>query len=259
MATLDHKVALVTGAAGGVGSAIVRRFVAAGALVFASEQCAAHDRGGDDGWKPPSGSGTVTRLNLDVTDEAQWRDAAAAIRSRHGGLDVLVHCAALLQPGYSVETTTLDAWRNTFRVNAEGTFLACRYAIELMRGRAHASIITIASAAAVRAAVKAPAYGASKAAVVAFTRTVALHCAERGYGIRANVILPGAVDTPMLHRNIGTSGMSATDYLRRLREAHPIGRIGQPDDIAAAALFLASEDSGFVTGTEFVVDGGQTI
>ncbi len=106
---------------------------------------------------------------------------------------------------------------------------------------------------------KAPAYGASKAAVIALTKSVALHCAQQGYGIRANVILPGALDTPMLRRNVAYSGLSEEDYLERIRKTHPLGRIGLPNDIASAALFLASPDSSFVTGTEFIVDGGQTL
>ena len=261
MGRLDNKVALVTGAAGGVGSAVVSRFLAAGARVLAADQAAvpgAVNRASD---AEPSAAadGDLRHLSLDITDETQWQAAAELVRADYGGLDILVNCAAFLQPGMSIESTTLETWRKTFAVNAEGSFLACQFAIPLMRGRPGASIVMVASGVAIRASVKAPAYGASKAAVIALTKSVALHCAQQDYGIRANVILPGALDTPMLRRNIVHSGLSEHEYLERIRKTHPLGRIGLPEDIAAAALFLAGADSSFMTGTEFIVDGGQTL
>jgi 3(or 17)beta-hydroxysteroid dehydrogenase len=252
MKSLDHKVALVLGATGGIGAAVVKHLAEAGATVFATSASI-------DVTSQQSVTAMIRLMRLDITDEADWSRAVDTIKAEFGGIDVLVNCAALLEPGLSIETTSIESWRRTFRVNAEGAFLACRYAVDLMKHRPGASIINIASGGAVRVSSHSPAYGASKAAMVALTKSVALHCAEHNYGIRANVILPGAVDTPMLRRNIACSSLPEKDYLEKIRKLHPIGRIGMPADIAAAVLFLASDDSSFMTGAEMVVDGGQML
>jgi len=253
MGRLDGKVAIVTGAAGGIGSCIVDTFLREGATVFAADSKAGRVRAGaplDDRARP---------LRLDVTVEAQWEAAIDEVRRQSGGLDILVNAAAHLQPGDSFATTTSETWSMTFRVNTEGVFLGCKQAIPAMTGRGDASIINISSGVAVRASAQAPAYCSSKAAVIALTKSIALYCAQKGCGIRANVILPGAVDTPMLRRNIAHSGLSEAKYLEKVRNTHPLGRIGQPPDIASAAVFLASVESSFITGIELPVDGGQIL
>lgn len=252
MAQLKDRVALVTGALGGVGESVAKRFIAEGAFVIGLDlgmpPQPAHDMGPRYRYRP-----------LDITSPEQWADAIAFTLVEHGRVDILVNCAAHLTPGVDLETTSLENWRETFRVNTEGTFLGCQHAVAAMKKGGGGSIVTISSGVAVRASAKAPAYGASKAAVVTLTKSVALHCAQEGYNIRANVILPGALDTPMLHRNVKHSGLSTEDYMEKIRKAHPIGRVGTPLDIANAALFLASDQSSFMTGAEVFVDGGQSI
>jgi NAD(P)-dependent dehydrogenase (short-subunit alcohol dehydrogenase family) len=255
MATrLENKIALITGAAGGIGSCIVKTFIAEGATVLAADTNV-------EGIRRQSGMQPIGEhpRALDVTREEQWRALMDEIGARWGGFDILVNAAAFLQPGVTLETTSQECWDTTFLVNAQAAFLGIKHSIPLMKGRGDASIVNISSGVAVRASVKAPAYGASKAAVIALTKSTALHCAQNGYAIRANVILPGAVDTPMLRRNIPHSGLTESAYLEKVRATHPLGRIGTPADIAAAALFLASADSSFITGIELPVDGGQTI
>ncbi len=152
MGRLDNKVALVTGAAGGVGGAVVRQFVAEGARVFAADQPPAPGVATHlEAVEPRALDHDVRHLSLDITDETQWQAVAEVVRAEYGGLDILVNCAAFLQPGMSVETTTLDDWRKTFAVNAEGSFLACQFAIPLMRGRHGAAIVMVASGVAIRA------------------------------------------------------------------------------------------------------------
>jgi NAD(P)-dependent dehydrogenase (short-subunit alcohol dehydrogenase family) len=254
MARLTNKIALITGAAGGIGSCIVDTFVAEGAIVLAADRHFEGIQRVSEG-----NSASVQSLKLDVTSEEQWRALMEEIQAKWGGLDVLVNAAAFLQPGMSLETTSQECWEKTFHVNTEAIFFGIKHGIPVMKGRGDASIVNISSGVAVRASVKAPAYGASKAAIIALTKSTALHCAQSGYGIRANVILPGAVDTPMLRRNIPYSGLTESDYLEKVRATHPLGRIGMPADIAAATLFLASADSSFITGIELPVDGGQMI
>ncbi len=251
MGQLNGRVALVTGANGGVGISVVQKFLKEGAQVVALDL--------QDHALEPLNSERARYRRLDVTNEQDWHSAVDFSLTEFGRVDILVNCAAYLKPGVNLETTTLENWRETFRVNAEGTFLACRHAIGAMKKSGGGSIVTIASGVAVRASTKAPAYGASKAAVIALTKSVALHCANEGYNIRANVILPGALDTPMLRRNVQHSGLSTEDYLERIRKTHPIGRLGTADDIANMALFLASDASSFMTGAEVFVDGGQSI
>ena len=254
MAKLEGRIALVTGASGGVGATVAELLVREGAIVVATDYLDEHS------------AALIARLGarasfrqLDVASESDWQAAIGDIQQRHGGLDILVNCAAILQPGMTVETTTVESWRKTFAVNAEGAFLACKHALGIMKGRGTGSIVNIASGVAVRASIKAPAYSASKAAVIALTKSTALYCAQQNYGIRVNVILPGALDTPMLRRNIPHSGLDTTEYLEKIRQTHPLGRIGQPEDIAAAVLFLCGDDSRFITGAEIVVDGGQIL
>lgn len=218
---LDAKRCLVTGAASGIGRAIAEEFAAQGARVEG-----------------------LDRDQVDVSDEASVESAVAESAERLGGVDVLVNCAGILVHG-AVTETELAHWESVFAVNARGTFLMSRAAIPRMDGGG--SVVNIASNYGIVGGRNAAAYSASKGAVVALTRSMALdHAPDR---IRVNCVCPGTVDTPL----IGEPKVTES----RL-ERHPIGRIGEPRDVALACVYLASDESGWVTGAVFPIDGGYT-
>ncbi|MFN7175845.1 MAG: SDR family NAD(P)-dependent oxidoreductase [Thermaurantiacus sp.] len=238
---LFGKVALITGAGRGIGAAIATRFVAEGAEVIAT------DRQGADGILP-----------LDVTSASDWADAHALLASRHGRLDVLVHNAGIsgVQPLLELAP---EQWQAFLDVNATGAYLGTRALMPLLEASPGASIIAIGSTLALRPVGLLPAYAASKGALRNLVKAVALDCASRGTRIRANAIHPGSTETAMMAANVGAD---AEGRARRMA-AHPLsagmGRLVHPEDVAAAALFLASDESAFITGIDLPVDGGATI
>jgi 3(or 17)beta-hydroxysteroid dehydrogenase len=251
MPRLDGKTALVTGGAGGLGAAVCRRLVAEGASVAVADiECVK-----GEALARSLGPGAIF-IPLDVADESAWRAAMAKIAASWGRLDILVNNAGVLKPA-TIEEATLADWRRTMQVNGDGTFLGCKYAVAAMKETGGA-IINLSSTMGVRAMARHPAYSASKAAVRLLTQSVAKHCGERGYRIRVNAILPGAVETDMLRLNI-PPGTSEAEYFAEVRARHPIGRLGTPEDIADAVVFLASDQSAFMTGADLVVDGGSSM
>jgi len=240
----------VTGAAGVIGAEICRAFAGAGAAVIAADL-------------RDEGTAALARelgplamaLHLDVTSPADWDRARERVLERYGRLDVLVNNAGTLKPA-TIEEATLEDWRHAMSVNADGSFLGCKFGVALMK-ESGGAIVNFASVLAIRGRSTHPAYGASKAAVRLLTRSVARHCGEKGYPIRVNVILPGAIDSEMVRLNVPPGGSEA-DYLESLRAAHPIGRLGTAADIAAAVLFAASDQSSFMTGSDLVIDGGSS-
>lgn len=244
------RVVLVTGAAGVIGAEICRAFAGAGAAVIAADL-------------RDEGTAALARelgplamaLHLDVTSPADWDRARERVLERYGRLDVLVNNAGTLKPA-TIEDATLEDWRHAMSVNADGSFLGCKFGVALMK-ESGGAIVNFASVLAIRGRSTHPAYGASKAAVRLLTRSVARHCGEKGYPIRVNVILPGAIDSEMVRLNVPPGGSEA-DYLESLRAAHPIGRLGTAADIAAAVLFAASDQSSFMTGSDLVIDGGSS-
>jgi NAD(P)-dependent dehydrogenase (short-subunit alcohol dehydrogenase family) len=253
MGELAGMVALVTGATGGIGSTIVQRLAEAGASVVIG----ATDHKQGDALAARIGN-QASVVNLDVTSDDDWIGAAQSILSKNKRWDILINNAGFLRPNLTMEEIPLDLWRRHFAVNVDGVFLGCTHAIATMKERGGGVIVNISSGLALKVITNAPAYCASKAAVLTLTKVAALHCAERGYRIRINAILPGAVDTAMLERN-ALPGQSIEDLKALLATRHPIGRIGTTDDIANAVTFLCSTKSSFVTGAGFAVDGGQTI
>jgi len=242
---LAGKVALITGAARGQGAAEARLFAAEGARVFLGDLL------------DEAGAGVAAELgasaayvHLDVTREEDWRHAVATARARFGRLDVLVNNAGILRPGL-IETLPLADFEAVLRVNQIGCFLGMQAAIPAMRESGGGSIVNVSSIAGMRGRPGFVAYVASKWAIRGMTKTAALELGRDG--IRVNAILPGAIDTPM----IGGPDFSAVD-----RAAHfaklPVSRIGEPVDVARLALFLASDESAYCTGAEFVIDGGAT-
>ena len=245
---LEGKVALITGGARGQGAAEARMFAGEGAKVVIAdildgegEKLAAEigESGGD-----------VMFVHLDVTSEDQWQNAIAAAVLRFGKLDVLVNNAAVWRRG-RVEETTGEHWDSVLEVNAKGVFLGTKLAIPEMRKVGDGSIINISSVAGLVGSLTSSAYSASKGAVRLLTKSTAVQYA--GEGIRANSIHPGAIDTAM-GEQVWPNAETRDEVVART----PVGRMGVPEDIAYGALFLASDESSFVTGSELVIDGGMS-
>jgi 3(or 17)beta-hydroxysteroid dehydrogenase len=244
------KVAIVTGGASGIGAATVRALVAEGATAVVADV----DReGGEKLAKELGGAALFARH--DVSDEAAWVRLIADTEARFGKLDVLVNNAGIIVVA-DVEQTTVEQWRRIHAVNAEGVFLGCKHAIPALRRAGGGSIVNVSSLAALRGTPIYAAYSASKGAVLAFTRTVALHCRQRGDAIRCNSIHPGGVETPLMRKAIQEltgvdpgAGAEATANRRGIQ-------LGQPEEIATLILYLASDESSYVNGEAITIDGG---
>ena len=245
--SLAGKVALITGAAGGIGAATAALFEAEGAKLALTDL----DVAGLAGFAE---RGALT-LAHDVTDEARWGEVAEATLARFGQWDVLVNNAGIAILG-NIEAATLAEWRRTQAVNSESVFLGCREAVKAMKGRG-GSIVNISSVAGIIGDAQSVAYCASKAAVRLTTKSVALHCARKGYGVRCNSVHPSFTRTHMVEGFIATS-RNPERVREGLAAAAPMGRMGQAEEVAQAILYLASDDSSFTTGAEIVVDGGLT-
>ena len=256
MAQLTGKTALITGAARGIGAAIAEAFVREGADVLLTDI----DGAGVEALAARLGERAHART-LDVGEPADWSAAAEWVEQSWGGLDVLVNNAGITGFGeegqglHDPEHVTLDAWRAVHRVNTDGVMLGCQWAIKLMKGRKAGSIINLSSRSGVVGIPAAAAYAASKAAVLNHTRTVALYCAQSGYDIRCNAILPAAVLTPMWEDMLG-EGDARDRAVADVEAGIPMGRFGRPEEVADAALFLASSASSYMTGTDLHLDGG---
>lgn len=244
------KVALVTGAASGIGRQIAIRLAEQGASVVLADINAA----GLAETAQLIGSDNES-VPLDVRSETQWQQAVARARDRFGDLDILANCAGIAQNDDNVTSCTLAMWEEVMAVNVTGVFLGCRTALPAMRRGG--SIINLGSMRSFVGSAERLAYATSKSALLGLTRSVALHCARDGREIRANVICPGGINTALgaklLESEIDPAGAEA----REIAE-YPVGRLGQPDDVAWLAIYLASDESRFVTGASLLVDGGFT-
>jgi len=260
MNRLADKVALITGGAAGLGREIVKCFLKEGARVIVT----------DINTKLGSQLAESTGCEFicqDVTNEDEWLVIIKIIESRYGKLDILINNAGIEGPmskaTSSPETTSLQDWKRVQSVNVEGVFIGCRAAIPAMRRSGGGSIINISSIAALLPTPEHVAYGVSKAAVRHLTMSIAMHCATDGSKIRCNSIHPGTILTPMLERVIieksQERGISDKQMLTELKAEIPQGEFQLPEDIAAAALFLASDESKHITGLKMVVDGGNTL
>ncbi len=265
MAPNEGRVALVTGAAGGVGLAICRQLAQSGATVIAADLNQDLGQAGVQSLKAADLS--VEFALLDVSEEASWDAVIGGVARQHGRLDALVNCAGTVVVK-SLEETTLAEWRKVMSVNLDSIFLGTKAAHPLMRSfcRWHASGRLDCHMSSISGIVGVPsmaAYGASKGGVRQLTKSMALDFARRGYRIRANSVHPGLIDTEMAQRLF--EGRVQAGVSRNIDEArkswidsYPIGRIGSPEDVAATVLFLVSDGSGFMTGSELTVDGGAT-
>lgn len=251
MGRMDSKVALVTGGASGIGLATGQLFAKEGARVVLADI----DEKRGEAAAREIGDGAIFR-KLDVTQEAEWTASIEDVVGRFGRLDALVNCAGI-GVVKDVETTTLDEWRFVHAVNSEGVFLGCKHAIGAMKKTGGGSIVNVSSIAGIVGAHNLAAYCASKAGVRLLTKSVALHCARERYEIRCNSVHPSFIDTPMVAAMIAHAG--DPEKMRMMLEgAAALGRMGQPNDVAYMILYLASDESKFVTGTEMIVDGGTT-
>jgi NAD(P)-dependent dehydrogenase (short-subunit alcohol dehydrogenase family) len=249
------KVILITGGASGIGLASAEACAREGGTVVITDVNV--KQGQVQAARLVAGGFKVEFLQQDTTSEADWRRVIDAIVERHGGLDVLVNNAgiAVIAP---LEQETLDGWRRTQAVNMEGVFLGCREAVRSMKGRG-GSIVNISSIEGLIGEPLLPAYNASKGGVRIFTKSAALYCAQQGYGIRVNSVHPGYIVTPLMMDALATMPPEKAAALQQdLMGRIPLGRAGEPREVAAVVLFLASDESSYVTGSELVVDGGYT-
>jgi NAD(P)-dependent dehydrogenase (short-subunit alcohol dehydrogenase family) len=255
MPRLARKTALVTGAARGIGRAIAQAFAAEGARVWLSDFDA-------DTLAATARETGLPALDLDVRDEHAWQRAIDRLLAEAGALHVLVNNAGItgLEDGAShdPEHATLDEWRRVHATNLDGAFLGCRHALRAMRRLPRGetgSIINLSSRSGIVGIPAAAAYASSKAALRNHTKSVALYCAEQGLPVRCNSIHPAAILTPMWEPILG-SGPEREANIRALVADTPLRRFGTPREVADLAVFLASDESSYVTGAEFHVDGG---
>src|SRR5438132_2660309 len=256
MFRLDQKIALVTGAGSGIGEQIARLFAQQGAHVIltdirldAAERVAGEIR---------AAGGSVRTQQLDVAEESQVKDALERVAATEGRLDILVNNAGISHVGNILETS-LEDWESVMRVNARGIFLCAREGVRQMLAQSPVGgvIINISSVAATIGIDRRLPYSASKGAVLALTRSIAIDFVTQG--IRCNAICPGTVHTPFVEDYLTRQFAGHEDEVRQqLHARQPIGRMGRPDEIAYAALYLASDEAAFVTGSTLVIDGGWT-
>lgn len=252
---LKGKVALITGAAKGIGQAIAEVFANEGATVILSD---IDDQGCQQTAKQIGAAAHF--IHLDVQEESDWQKATDSIISQFAKLDILVNNAGIT--GFSEEhrphdpeNASLEDWRFVHAVNLDGVFLGCKYGIKSMKSNPGSSIINISSRSGLVGIPGAAAYASSKAAVRNHTKTVALYCCEKGYPIRCNAILPAAILTPMWDAMLG-KGEAKKQAINIVSQDIPMKNMGEPEDVAYAALYLASNESKYITGTDLNIDGG---
>jgi 3(or 17)beta-hydroxysteroid dehydrogenase len=250
---LGGKVALITGAAQGIGKATAIRLSQEGAFIIVSD---INDGLGHEVAKEVGG----IYLHLDVREESEWQSAMAAILKRYGKLSILVNNAGItgFQDGFGPqdpEMASLESWRGVHAVNTDGVFLGCKYAIQTMKNGEGGAIVNISSRSGLVGIPGAAAYASSKAAVRNHTKTVALYCCQQRYKIRCNSIHPAAILTPMWEPMLG-HGSDRAARMAAIVQDIPMQVMGSAEDVANAVLFLASDESKYITGIELTVDGG---
>jgi len=251
----EGKLALVTGGAQGLGAAHGRRLAEEGARVLLTDINGEGAQKTADAINADLGAGTAFAIQHDVTDRSQWDAAVNAARENLGGLNVLVNNAGIGVAG-NIETCKFEDWQRCFAINVDGIFHGCQAALPLMRDHAPGSIINISSIAGLIASDTMPAYNASKASVWMLSKSIALHCAKNNMQIRCNSVHPTFVDTPILDGTAKHHNIEKGVLMDKLARQIPLKFVGEPNDIANAVVYLASDESRFMTGAEIKLDGG---
>ena len=256
MARVQGKVCIITGGALGLGEAASRLLAREGAAVVVTD--VKDVEGQRVAEEIRSAGGQALYLHHDVADESAWEKAMDATLSRFGRLDVLVNNAGV-GIGCAPDEQTLEQWRFLMSINLDGVFLGTKHAIRAMRRNSPpaGSIINLSSIEGLVGDPNLGAYNASKGGVTLYTKSVALWCAKERTGIRVNSVHPGYIWTPMVENYLKEAGDVAAGR-KALDAMHPVGHVGEPDDIAYGVLYLASDESKFVTGSSLVIDGGYT-
>lgn len=256
MGRVEGKVALITGGARGLGEATGRLLAKEGAVVVLTDVL--DEEGTTLAEDIVANGGHATYLHQDVTDEGAWADIMSTIMGAHDRIDIVVNNAGIVDDA-NVEDTTLEGWRRVNSINSEAVFLGTREAIKVMKAQdpKGGSIVNISSIAGLVGIDNLAAYNASKGAVRLFTKSAALHVAKSGYNIRVNSVHPSYTWTPMVQQ-LGDNTGDRDEFYKALAAVHPLGRPGIPEDVAWGILYLASDESTWVTGSELVIDGGIT-
>ena len=245
---VNGKIALVTGGASGLGKATAELLAREGARVAITDIDEAAGRAVAD-----SLGGGALFLPHDVTDEDQWIAVLRDVVDCFGGLHILVNSAGISLTR-TVEDIELEEWRRVHAVDLDSVFLGCKHAIKEIAASGGGSIVNISSIAGIIAGHNMAAYNSAKAAVRHLSKSVALHCARKGYNIRCNSVHPAFIDTPILDEHRDRFG--AAEAMQKLGRQVPLGRVGRPEEVAYGILYLASDESGYTTGSELVIDGG---
>lgn len=254
MSRMHGKVALISGGAEGIGAAVARLIIAEGGSVMLGDVQLqkAQELAAELGER-------AAACQLDVRDLAQWEAAVSATSARFGKLTVLCNIAGISEPG-TVPEGALDVWERTIDINLNGPFYGMRAAIPAMEATGEpCAIVNIGSMISLRPAAFVAAYSASKTGLRGLSQSVALDLASRGLPIRVNMVHPGAIRTPMYERYKFSGADTPENIEANFAATHPMNRIGEPDEVARAVVFLASDDASFTTGCDFTVDGGGSI
>ncbi len=248
------KMSFVTGAAQGLGEAIAYMLAKEGSKVVLAD--INYD-------KVVSVSERINNefpeqafsLMLDVTSEDQWKESLIEAEKLMGGINVLVNNAGI-GGGTTIEDTDYETFKNVMKVDTDSVFLGCKYAIPIMKNYSPGSIVNTSSISGLIAGHNMASYNTAKAGVWMLSKSVALHCAKQAYNIRCNSIHPAFINTPILDNMLNRSNVERDELLMKLARQVPLGKVGEPNDVAYTVLFLASDESKFITGSEIKIDGG---